>query len=190
MHPHVRRPTPGARAFGSARGLLRQRCGLSSFLLTLPPLKSNSGGWEHAAQAAATAAPPPSNHTGPLCVEWQIWTCKQLFIYVYKMERCVCGCVYDPRCQIKNNAGKKKKRAKNFFSKGSLFSALDPSHFRGSWPKSPVHGATDAFLSTFSPPTHTAHSCPPLLQQPKPLHCDCSNLSTAALTSPNVAIRA
>lgn len=105
------------------------------------------------------------------------------------MERCVCGCVYDPRCQIKNNAGK-KKRAKNFFSKGSLFSALDPSHFRGSWPKSPVHGAADAFLSTFSPPTHTAHSCPPLLQQPKPLHCDCSNLSTAALTSPNVAIRA
>lgn len=121
MHPHVRRPTPGARAFGSARGLLRQRCGLSSFLLTLPPLKSNSGGWEHAAQAAATAAPPPSNHTGPLCVEWQIWTCKQLFIYVYKMERCVCGCVYDPRCQIKNNAGKKKKEQKIFSPRGHYF---------------------------------------------------------------------
>lgn len=44
------------------------------------------------------------------------------------MERCVCGCVYDPRCQIKNNAGKKKK-SKKFFLQGVIIFCTGPLAF-------------------------------------------------------------
>lgn len=108
-------------------------------------------------------------------------------------ERCMCN----PLSQM--NERKLKKKG---CSVGSLLpplinllivSRISPTQTAAAWLRSSPHRCSHTCLAPPPPVLHSTHSalCPPLPQQLlKLLHCDCSNLSTAALTSPNVAIRA
>lgn len=102
---------PKSRAFGSARGLLRRRCRLS--------IKR----WWVGARSTGRSncsAPTAQPHWSSLCCVADMDVQTVIYICIQNGEVSVGGCVYDPRCQIKNNE-KNKKKQRIFSPRGHYF---------------------------------------------------------------------